>query len=90
MRFGKCKNKVYGQGMILVLPFIDEATIVDLRFLVFIIVQNFYRVTTIELPTIYLFTSDRGIIELFSVVLIRVLDPLIACCTVQNFKQVFF
>ncbi|CAK5105623.1 unnamed protein product [Meloidogyne enterolobii] len=32
MRLGKCQNKVYGQGMILLLPFIDEVTIVDLRF----------------------------------------------------------
>jgi len=31
MRLGKCQNKVYGQGMILLLPFIDEVTIVDLR-----------------------------------------------------------
>ncbi|KAL7079244.1 hypothetical protein ACQ4LE_001597, partial [Meloidogyne hapla] len=75
MRLGKCQNKVHGQGMILLLPFIDEATIVDLR------------VSTIELPTIYLFTTDRGIVELSSVVLIQVTDPIIACCTVQNVKQ---
>ncbi|CAK5108987.1 unnamed protein product [Meloidogyne enterolobii] len=77
MRLGKCQNKVYGQGMILLLPFIDEVTIVDLR------------VSTIELPTIYLFTTDRGIVELSCVVLIQIIDPIIACCTVQNIKQVF-
>ncbi|KAF7635753.1 PHB domain-containing protein [Meloidogyne graminicola] len=61
MRLGKCKKKMHGQGMMLLLPFIDEATIVDLR------------VTTIELPTIYLFTSDRGILEISSVLLTHLL-----------------
>ena len=76
MRLGRTLG-VKGPGAALVLPFIDSATKVDIR------------TSRIEIPSIQLITNDRGLVEISIAMFVKVVDPLISCCSLQDKDQVF-
>uniref|UniRef100_A0A183BTX8 PHB domain-containing protein n=1 Tax=Globodera pallida TaxID=36090 RepID=A0A183BTX8_GLOPA len=75
MRLGRTKGVHGPGGTVLVLPWVDKATSVDLR------------VSSLELPTIQSLTADHGMIELVATVFSQVTDPLLAHCAIQNMKE---
>uniref|UniRef100_A0A914GSC1 Band 7 domain-containing protein n=1 Tax=Globodera rostochiensis TaxID=31243 RepID=A0A914GSC1_GLORO len=75
MRLGRTKGVHGPGGTVLVLPWVDKATCVDLR------------VSTLELPVIQSLTADQGMIELVATVFSQVTDPLLAHCAIQNVKE---
>ncbi|KAI6222437.1 Phosphomannomutase [Aphelenchoides fujianensis] len=73
-RMGKT-HRVHESGTVLVLPCIDKAVRVDVR------------TNTLPLPQLHVITADKGIIEMDVTVFVRVNDPLLAVCTLQERDQ---
>jgi regulator of protease activity HflC (stomatin/prohibitin superfamily) len=69
-------QKVAGPGTLLVLPCVDKTIKIDIR------------TNTIKVPTIELISADKGIVELETVAFVRVNDPVLAVCTLQEHEKV--
>ncbi|KAI6181096.1 ATP synthase subunit gamma, mitochondrial [Aphelenchoides besseyi] len=70
-RMGKI-HQVHESGTVLVLPCVDKAVKVDIR------------TTTLQIPKLQIITADRGIVDIDTVVFVRITDPLLAVCSLQE------
>lgn len=68
-------QKVAGPGTLLVLPCVDKIVKIDIR------------TNTIKIPVVQLISEDKGIVEIDSVVFVRVNDPVSAVCSLYEHEK---